>query len=69
MTKSQEKIKELVPFLVQFKRRINANNRIYCYDEEIGLNVVKKNEQTEPVVLIPGSLAMLKTKTKAGGED
>lgn len=69
-----EKIKKrneekITPFLLKFKEPLQNSFINYHYDETKELNMIKYKNQYKVAVLMPGSLALLKTLKESGGED
>jgi hypothetical protein len=60
----------IVPLMIGFKRHADPRELDFQYNEAAQLNVSSVAGQLQPAVLVPGSLANIKTYTKApGGED
>ena len=60
----------LVPLMVRFKRPTGRWTADLQYDESAQLNVTEREGRVLPTILLPGSLANMKTLAKqAGGED
>jgi hypothetical protein len=60
----------IVPLMVRFRRQLARWEPDLQYDEGAQLNVSFCEGQLRPTILLPGSLANMKTLTKqAGGED
>jgi hypothetical protein len=60
----------IVPLMVRFRRPSARWEPDLQYDEAAQLNVSFCEGQVRPTILLPGSLANMKTLTKqAGGED
>ena len=65
-----EEKSKIIPLLIRFRQPINQPEKNYSYNESLGLNCTFHDGQCTPVVLIPGSLAEIKTVIRGdGGED
>ena len=68
-TKKLKQPKTLIPLLVKYKERYARLSADHQYDDKLELNMVLYRGKLLPVVTIPGSLAMLKTRAVELGED
>lgn len=58
-----------IPLMIRFKRHASQSEPDFTYDERAQLNVSKLGEGLHPTVLLPNSLALMKSSPADGGED
>lgn len=63
----EDKERQPVPFLIMFTKPLPTAEKNYLYDEEMSLNMAEQDGQRIPAVLLPDSVARLKTRVMSEG--